>query len=345
MSLDSRYDSSAWARAYGNTTATGVIRSVPADFQVEEILGFEPDGGGEHTWLFIEKSGENTQWVAEQLAKAAGVPLRAVGYAGMKDRHAITRQWFSVQLPKSPDGWWSSVQSDCIQVLRTARHLRKLKQGTPLSNRFRLQVRKLQGDTAQLAARIELCRLTGVPNYFGEQRFGREGANVAQAAAMFAGEIRPRRHLHSVYLSAARGFLFNRVLQQRIQADNWNRVLSGDILMLSHSRSRFAAQAGEEPLLQERVQRGELHITGPLYGLNPITAAALEKEIPEYYPELVHGLIAFGVEADRRPLRLLPTAWQWQIEGDSLLLEFILPAGSYATAVLRELLKYSDQDV
>jgi tRNA pseudouridine13 synthase len=253
MTLDSRYQSSTWPRAYGTAVAQGVIRATPADFQVEEILGFEPDGAGEHIWLWIEKTGENTHWVAEQLSKAAGVPLRSVGYAGMKDRHAVTRQWFSVQLPKSAGEWWSSLQSDNVRVLRAVPHRRKLKQGTPLINRFHLRVRELQGDVTQLAARIEQCRLTGVPNYFGEQRFGRQGDNVAQAAAMFAGEIRPGRHQRGIYLSAARGFLFNLVLQRRIQAGNWNRVLPRDILMLAHSRSRFAAQAGEESLLQERM--------------------------------------------------------------------------------------------
>ncbi|OHC47109.1 MAG: tRNA pseudouridine(13) synthase TruD, partial [Rhodanobacter sp. RIFOXYA1_FULL_67_6] len=214
--------------AYGVPPLQARLRSTPEDFQVEEILGYDADGAGEHALLWVEKRGANTDWVARELAKFAGVPQVAVGYAGMKDRHALTRQTFSVQLAGKPDPDWSAFPHAEAKVLAVTRHSRKLKRGALRGNRFVLVLREVQGDRAMAEQVLAQIAARGVPNYYGEQRFGREGGNVAQARAMFGGR-RVDRDKRSFLLSAARSQIFNSVLAVRVERGAWDSPLEGEI--------------------------------------------------------------------------------------------------------------------
>ncbi|RCS30863.1 tRNA pseudouridine(13) synthase TruD [Rhodanobacter denitrificans] len=326
--------------AFGEPPLTARLRAGPEDFQVEEILGYDADGAGEHALLWVEKRGANTDWVARELAKFAGVAQVAVGYAGMKDRNAVTRQTFSVQLAGKPDPDWSAFPHAEVKVLAATRHSRKLKRGALRGNRFVLVLRAVQGDRAAAEKVLEQIAAQGVPNYFGEQRFGREGGNVAQARAMFGGR-RVDRDQRSFLLSAARSHIFNAVLAARVERGAWDSPLDGEIWSLAGSRSWF----GPEPFsaaLAERLARADIHPSGPLWGQGePPTlgeAGELERGIAAANSDLAAGLAAARMDQERRPLRLLPKDLRWRWLGDDALeLSFELPAGAYATVVVREL--------
>ncbi len=327
--------------AYGGPPLRATLRATPEDFRVEEILGYDGDGHGEHALLWVEKRGANTDWVARELAKFAGVPPVAVGYAGLKDRHAVARQTFSVQLAGRPDPDWSALACEGVNVLAVTRHSRKLKRGALRGNRFVLVLRDVHGDHVAADALLAQIATRGVPNYFGEQRFGRAGDNVAQARAMFAGR-RVERNKRSFLLSAARSQIFNDVLAARVERGVWDTALEGEIWSLAGSHSWF----GPEPytaVLAERVARGDIHPSGPLWGqgepLGAGDAGALERAVGAMHADLVQGLSAARVDQDRRPLRLLPRELKWRwLDAGTLELAFELPAGSYATVVARELL-------
>ncbi len=326
--------------AYGTPPLAAQLRSSPEDFLVEEILGYEADGEGEHALLWVEKRGANTDWVARELARFAGVPPLAVGYAGLKDRHAVTRQAFTVQLAGKPDPDWHAFPHAEVKVLAAARHKRKLKRGALRGNRFVLVLRQVEGDRAQAEEVLSRIAARGVPNYFGEQRFGRGGGNVEQARAMFAGR-RVDRDKRSFLLSAARSHLFNEVLAARVERDAWDSPLDGEIWSLAGTRSWF----GPEPFdaaLADRLARGDIHPSGPLWGQGETPArgeaAELETAIAQANADLVEGLAAARMDQERRPLRLMPQQLRWRwLESDALELAFELPAGAYATVVVREL--------
>jgi tRNA pseudouridine13 synthase len=329
--------------AHGGPAGRGQIRAVPEEFQVEEVLGFEPEGQGEHVFLWVEKRGENTEWVAKHLARFAEVAPRAVGYAGLKDRHALTRQWFSVQLPGRADPDWSSLDSASLRVLRSVRHRKKLPRGALSGNRFRLGVRLAEVQEDMLEQRLRQVAAQGVPNYFGEQRFGRDGGNVEQARRWFSGDGgKPDRHLAGLYLSAVRSFLFNEMLAARVADGSWNQALPGDVFMFSHGHSFFAAPEISEDIA-ERLAAGKIHPSGPLWGQgeSPAQGAelALEQAVTQSHADLCEGLCRHGAEMGRRPYRLLAESLTWQRDGQVLWLEFFLPAGAYATTLLRELLE------
>ncbi len=322
----------------------GQLRTRPEDFEVEEQLPFELAGQGEHAWLRIRKRGVNTDRVAQALARAAGVPRRAVGYAGMKDRHAVAVQWFSVHLPGREAPAWDGLGAE-IEVLEAARHTRKLQTGALSGNRFVITLRECVGDRAGFTQRLETIR-QGVPNYFGEQRFGRDSANVERARAMFAGEAIRDRHLHGIYLSAARAFLFNEVLARRVADGTWNTPLDGEAFILDGSRSYFLDD-GTDATLPQRLALGDIHPSGPLWGKGePPTrglARALEQETAVRHTELAAGLVQADLRQERRALRVIPRelAADW-LDDATLQLRFALPPGSYATAVMRELADYRD---
>jgi tRNA pseudouridine13 synthase len=326
--------------AHGGPALTGRLRAAPEDFEVEEIPGFEPSGSGEHALLWVEKRGANTVFVARELARLAAVSEQAVGFAGMKDRHALTRQRFSVHLPGRPDPDWSSLSHPEFRVLSATRHARKLPRGALAGNRFRLTLREIDGDRAAAEHVLAAIAAHGVPNYFGEQRFGSGGRNVERARAMFAG-ARVARSERGMLLSAARSELFNAILAQRVGAGSWDLLIPGDVLQLDGRGSIF----GPEPLtpeLHERAARGEIHPTGPLWGRGPLRtdeqAARIERDAGGQEPGLCAGLEAAGLKQERRPLRMLPREFssRW-IEAGVLELGFELTAGCYATTVLREL--------
>ncbi|MDO1528635.1 tRNA pseudouridine(13) synthase TruD [Fulvimonas sp. R45] len=328
-------------RAHGAVPPlTARLRSIPEDFRVEEILGYDADGSGEHALLWVEKRDANTDWVARELARFAGVPPLDVGYAGLKDRHAVTRQAFTVQLAGKPDPDWSAFPHEGVKVLAATRHARKLKRGALRGNRFVLVLREVQGDRARTEGVLAAIAARGVPNYFGEQRFGREGGNVAQARAMFAGR-RVDRARRSILLSAARSQIFNAVLAARVERGAWDAPLDGEIWSLAGSRSWFGPEPFDDALAQ-RLARGDIHPSGPLWGQGEPPAAdvagALEREVAAMHADLAQGLAAARMEQERRPLRLSPKDlhWRW-LADDALELSFELPAGAYATVVVREL--------
>lgn len=332
--------------AWGARPVSGVIRTAAEDFRVVEDLGYEPSGEGEHLWLWIEKRGANTVDVARDLARLAGVHPRAVGFAGLKDRNAVTRQPFSIHLPGREDPDWTQWTHESFVVLSATRHARKIQRGKLTGNAFELVVRELIGDIDVLTHRLRTIAEHGVPNGFGEQRFG--GNNIARARALFSGELRraPSKAKRGFYLSAARSLIFNQVLAERIAMGNWNRLIDGDIAMLDGTRSVFVADAAD-PDQQSRCDRLDLHPTGPLAGLGDSlvdsVAAAIEQAVFDRNQDLVDGLKKFQLKAERRALRMRVADLQWSIEdGQILRLSFKLQRGCFATSVLRELIEYTD---
>ena len=341
------FDIPDWPYSLGKPEAQGVIRCEPEDFMVEEIPRIEPSGEGGHLWLWVEKCSANTDWVAGQLAKIGGCRHRDVGYAGLKDRHAVTRQWFSVPAPEAGPEVFSNASIDGVQVLGRQLHHRKLKRGTLDGNRFRLVIRDLDGDAADLTRRLERVRADGVPNYFGPQRFGRDGRNVEQGFRLLAGNARLPRKKKSIYLSALRSVLFNQVLALRVQAGSWNSMLDGELAMLDGTHSIFPCELPDTDI-EDRCHHLDIHPTGPMPGEGGDgpsgEAAALERGVLEHWHELVDVLVKQRVQASRRALRLYPAGLEWQIEGDVLQLAFTLPPGAYATTVLREILVFSEAE-
>lgn len=327
-------------RAHGDAVLTAVFRSSPEDFFVEEMPAFAPFGQGEHLLLTVEKRGMNTAFAAKKIAAWAGIAEMGVGYAGLKDRHAVTRQRFSVHLPKrvSPDV--AGLESDQLRVLEQHWHNRKLPRGALAGNRFVLMLREVQGEQAAIEHRLRAISELGIANYFGEQRFGRDGDNVESALRMFQG-ARVRREQRSILLSAARSELFNAVLAARINAGNYCLGSEGDVWMLDGTQSVFGPEPASAELMA-RAERQDIHPTGPMWGLGELRCSGavrtLEESVLEPFAELRAGLESAGLKQERRALRVRVggLAWTWSTV-DVLRLEFSLPPGSYATGLLAEL--------
>ena len=328
------------AYALDKPEVSGVIRTQPEDFQVDEDLGFDLSGEGEHACLHIRKRNANTDFVAKQIVRLAGVKNMDVSYAGLKDRHAVTTQWFSVYLSSKPEPDWSQLNSDEVEVLEVVRHNRKLRRGSLKGNHFKLVVRELDGDTSTLEQRLQNISSMGVPNYFGEQRFGRD--NLAKATGLFNAEFKVKdRNKRSMYLSAARSAIFNEVLSLRVAASNWNQAVAGDLMMLNGSHSVFSVEGVDEEI-KRRIAEFDIHPTGPLWGRGRLPSAAdaqqLEQKCADNFALFCDGLEKAGMKQERRALRLPVSNLEWQLDDHSLTLSFFLSSGSYATSVLRELL-------
>jgi tRNA pseudouridine13 synthase len=315
-----------WPKAYPANGASATLKLANEDFGVTELPLQLPCGEGEHLWLDVEKNGANTAFVAQRLAEAAGVQERDVGYAGLKDRYAITRQWFSLYLPKCETPDLTLLQHPEFKVLSQSRHVKKLRPGDLQGNRFRIVLRDVTGDHDAIEANLKAVAAQGVPNYFGAQRFGFEGGNVEQGRAMLARETRVRNpKKKGLYLSAVRSFVFNEVLALRIEQGLWGQTLPGDVL----------DEAGRP--------------TGPLWGRGRVNttdqAKALEMEVAERHATLCDGMEHAGLDQERRALVASPLemSWAWP-QADQLVLTFSLPAGSYATSVLTEIIQTSEPD-
>ena len=336
--------------AFGTPPASGRLRVAPEDFRVEEILGFEPDGTGAHVLLLVEKRGANTGWVASQLARRFRVAVRDVGWCGQKDRNAVTQQAFTLPWPDSvPLDACLDHAGDGYRVLSASRHGRKLRPGSHRANRFALRVRDLAGDCDALSARLRRIAEQGVPDYFGPQRFGRAGSNLARARQWAAGERAPRdRSQRGFALSAARSAICNAVLAARVEQGTWNRLLPGEAVMLDGKRSFFRSTVIDAGLAA-RCTALDVHPSGPLWGRgeSPATGEALEVEAPIVAgePALCALLEAQGLEHERHSLRLPVRNLDWHIDGDTLSLEFELPRGAFATSVLHEILRNAWDDV
>ncbi len=326
--------------AHGGPPLTGVLKTEPEDFEVDEVLGFEADGLGEHDLLWIEKRGGNTQWVADQLARFAKVPAVAVGFAGLKDRQAVTRQHFSVQLPgRKVD--WSTLELAGVRVLGVGRHSRKLKRGALTGNRFAIRLREVDGDRDAAGHTYAQLLARGAPNYFGEQRFGHEGGNLERARQLFAG-ARMDRQQRGFALSAARSEIFNAVLATRVSDGSWDRLLTGELCILDGRRAYFGPLDSVDVDARGRCAAFDIHPSGPLWGRGALPTSAdclaLETAVVANFPEFTAGLEAAGMDQERRALRIRAAGLTLDWEAPTVLrLRFELPAGAYATAFLREL--------
>lgn len=331
-------------RAHGESVGRAAVRVTPEDFQVDEQLGFTPSGSGEHLLLRVRKRGQNTAWVARELARLAAVRPHDVGYAGLKDRNAVTTQWFSLPARRRSAAEFVGAGGEGFEVIEAHAHRRKLPRGALTGNDFRIVLRGFEGDPAALETRLGHLRSRGVPNYFGPQRFGRELSNLA----VLRGAPAPRDG-RGFALSAARSLIFNAVLAERVLAGTWDRLLTGDRANLEGRNSNFLVEA-PDITLDARLAALDLHPTGPMWGEGDAgvrgAVAELEEAVTERYPALLDLLRAERLEAARRPLRAvvrdLSLAWltpDAPPEGVSrdCELRFSLRAGSFATVVLREL--------
>ena len=327
-------------RAYGEAVLKGKFRTAPEDFIVEEINAFEAHGEGEHLLVTIQKRGLNTAFVASALAKWAGINEMGIGYAGMKDRHAVTTQRFSIHIPKKIAPGFESLNIDDVKLLEWQWHHRKLPRGALAGNRFTLTLRDIEGDKTAIESRLEKIRDFGLPNYFGEQRFGRERANVGMALKMFSGD-RVKREQRSIYLSAARSEIFNAALASRIENKNWLSALEGEVWMINGSHSIFGPESLNDEI-KTRAEKLEIHATGPMWGKGELrtqsAVLAIESAVANIHPELCHGLEAADMKQERRALRIQvqDLSWAW-LEQDCLQCRFSLPPGAYATELLAEL--------
>jgi tRNA pseudouridine13 synthase len=335
-----------WPYVYGGAKSRGKIKTSADDFIVEEILPFQPQGSGEHAFLQIQKKGENTEYVARLLARFAAVRQRDIGYAGLKDRHGKTTQWFSVWLPGKDDPDWQQFETENIKVLQSIRHARKLKRGVLSGNQFQLLIRDLMNDKYdkdEINRQLQHIKAQGFANYFASQRFGHQGQNINKAVALFNG-AKIKREQRSIYLSAVRSYLFNQILAKRVVMGTWNQAIAGDVLLLNQSNSYFKNNQIDHSLIQ-RVAQGDIHPTAILYGKGEIEtkadALAIEEDIINNHEYLVNGLVKCGLQASRRALRVIPDQLEWEFQKDSSIqLEFSLPSGSYATSLLREIIVF-----
>ncbi|EIX1532467.1 tRNA pseudouridine(13) synthase TruD [Cronobacter sakazakii] len=332
---------------HGQPQGQGRLKASPSDFQVVEDLGFAPDGGGEHLLVRIRKTGCNTRAVADALAKFLGIAAREVSFAGQKDKYAVTEQWLCARLPGKEMPAMRAFTLEGCEVLEFARHRRKLRLGALKGNRFSLVLRDIT-HRDEIEQRLGLIGEKGVPNYFGPQRFGRGGSNIYQAKRWAQTGQPPReRNKRGFALSAARSLMFNTLVSERLQRFGVNQVMDGDALQLVGRGSWFVATPEELTDLQARVDNGELLITAALPGTGDWgtqrAALAFEQTTLADETELLTLLTREKVEAARRAMLLFPRELRWQWQDDATLeVSFWLPAGSFATSVIRELFNTAD---
>jgi tRNA pseudouridine13 synthase len=329
-------------RLHGKAIGSALCKALAADFQVDEILGFDPSGEGEHCFVWLEKTNRNSNDVATQLANRLGIRKRLVSHCGLKDKNAVTRQWFSLHLPGQKSPVAVDLEGNGVRILKITRNFRKLHRGSHDGNRFAIRLREVTFSKAAATQRWQQITKRGVPNYFGPQRFGRDGGNVEQAGRFLSGAVKIRdRALRSILISAARSLLFNACIAIRVQRGIWDTPLAGDVFGFANSRSLVLPEnlRGDEP---ERLHRGTLELTAPLWGEGALhsqgSIRGLEQEVAEHYSELATGLVQLGLKQDRRVIRLTPNSPAINWESDAtLVVRFSLPKGTYATTLIREL--------
>ncbi len=307
-----------FAYAYGRPVTCGDFRTTPEDFIVDETLPEAFSGDGEHLVVHIKKRGENTQWVADKLAQFFKVKTMDVGFCGLKDRHAETSQWFSIYLPKyaGTPNWAGFISEYSLnaEVLASTKHNRKLRRGDHASNHFKIRLRNVTG-ADDLEERLANVAKGGVPNYFGEQRFGREGNNLAMVQSWVDEGYRIKnRNKRSIIYSSARSYLFNRVLSERVEGAYWSTPIEGDV---------------------------DAQPNGPLWGRgrSHANSKALEVEVhalgalKEWCDKLEH----VGLSHERRAFVLPAQDFTWGLEENTLNVQFRLQPGQFATSILREI--------
>jgi tRNA pseudouridine13 synthase len=239
---------------------------------------------------------------------------------------------------EAPD--WKAQLPDSVVLLDEQRHDRKLKRGALKGNAFKLVIREFAGDEAELKSAVDRIIAQGVPNYFGEQRFGRDGENIRKARQWFKGEFKVKsRPKRSIYLSAARSWIFNHILSERVKNGTWNAAMQGDVFMLDGSKSCFNDELNEDII--QRIQDQKLHPTGALWGRGELGSqdeiAELENKVASEFKILCEGLEKHGLKQERKALRLGVKDLEYSLEDNALRLSFSLPAGAYATTVLSEI--------
>lgn len=321
----------------------GEIRTSNSDFKVEEVLVFEPSGQGEHLFLQLEKSGCNTDWVIKRIEKIFGLSSKDVGYAGKKDRNSISSQWFSLHLP-GKEVQPELIECESIKLIRATRHNKKLRVGSVKENRFEIIIRNLTSKIDQEALQ-RICQ-NGFPNYFGNQRFGRDFGNLDKAHELLVDRKKIKnRNLKGLVLSSARSLLFNLQLAKRLEANNWLVLVAGDCINLNNSQSYYHLEnlSKEE---QRRVDEGDTHVCGWLAGKQPseATTEALELEMSatKEYQSWLLGLERFNLNSQRRPYRAFVKELEVIEQGNYARFSFSLGRGCFATALLKELVQCKD---
>ena len=339
----------------------GVIKAQPEDFEVEEIAAYEPCGSGEFLYLWIEKRDLGAEYFTRQIARRLGIQPGEVGAAGLKDRRAVTRQWVSV--PAAAEANLSHIDGEDIRVLRVSRHTNKLRTGHLHGNRFRVLVRSAGGSPAPdvqvsrphyeaAAAIVERLRQHGLPNFYGTQRFGRDGETIELGLELVRGEMHERKvrnpFLKRLALSAVQSGLFNHYLGQRLTDGLLRRVLPGDVMAKYPFGGMFVAEEVERE--QERFDAREIVSAGPIFGRKTYAAggAAAERETASL---TACGLTTaqftgFGklLSGTRRHNLVYVDDLACEETLAGLRFSFTLPAGSYATILLREIVKKEFQN-
>lgn len=321
----------------------GRIKVEPEDFQVEELPAYEPSGAGEHLYLWVRKRDVDTPQAARAIARAVGLTTDEVSYAGLKDRRAVTWQYFSV--PATAEPRLGAFADERIQILRSARHGNRLRTGHLRGNRFRIRVREPQSEAAAQAVVAALAE-RGFANFFGTQRFGRSDDNAELGRRLLKGERlprRPSRFERKLYLSAFQSLLFNALLERRLREQTWRRARVGEVMKKVDSGGVF--RCSDPATDQARVDAFEISPAGPIFGPKMVEAGAAPAA------EEAEVLAAHGVsledfrrgkgetEGARRAQRLPLRELEVTREGGDLWLSFQLPRGSYATVVLAEVIK------
>jgi tRNA pseudouridine13 synthase len=328
-------------RAHGAPLPAAELKGTPEDFHVEEQLSFTPSETGPHWLLRVEKRKANTRWVAAEIARLAGAPGGDVGYAGLKDRHAVAVQWFSVPKLATTAEYWIQVHNSEFKVLEAHANLRKLRRGALSGNRFRIRLRNATWSREELDLKLHALRAHGAPNYFAAQRFGRDGYNLDRVAAWVQSGVAPRgRAERSFALSAARSLVFNAVLARRVAAGDWSQLSPGDLASLDGSGSHFSVTAVDDEL-RRRLNAFDIHPSGPLWGRgSPASqgeALQYELDTAREFSAVADLLAAQGLTQERRALRSAIRDLSSERDGSTVSLSFSLGRGQFATAVLREI--------
>jgi tRNA pseudouridine13 synthase len=341
-----------WLHQYPKLDILGQFKSSAEDFQVTEVLGYEPIGEGEHIYLWVRKTGLNTAYLAEQIAKFTQLPLRAVTYAGRKDKHAQTEQWFSVHLPGKGEFDWTQFNEPGAKVLKSIRHNKKLRTGVLKGNRFNILIKQLSSSSG-IDERLQQIKKTGVPNYFGSQRFGNtlhdpRGGNLVLADKMVNGEAIRNRNKRSMAISALRSWLFNEIVHSRLLNGHLNKPLSGDVMQLAGSHSFFCAQQIDNSI-EQRIEQRDIYLSAPLWGEGQLASQSeafhFEQSFAKQHPTVTQTLEDLGLKQERRAINLFPNDLEWSLTNDTLKLSFSLPAGTFATSVLREVIDVKDNNL
>lgn len=325
------------------------FKASPEDFQVIEQLNIDDEQEGEHQWLWVKKRGANTAFCAEKIARFAGVSPKQVSYSGLKDRQAVTWQWFSIQLPGKETLDWQQLNDDEMTVERVIRRTKKLRSGLHTGNRFVIRLHNVS-DMALLKDRWHQVTQSGAINYFGEQRFGRFGDNVAEAEKWILAS-RPKRlskTKRGLYLSALRSYLFNLIASERVKQLGADALLDGDCAVLAGSNSMFTVEQWDDELKQ-RLSSNDIEIALPLPGSAKKTmtageSAAFENRLLAPYESWIEALAKLRVDEARRAWKVIPAEAELnELDEATVELSFTLPSGAYATTILNEIATISGE--